>query len=263
MSAWLQVVILGIVEGITEFLPVSSTGHLLLAEQWLHVHESDAFLVIIQCGAACAVLAVFKDRVLQLLRDWRQAAARDYILKLTVAFGITGVGGVLLEAAGFKLPETATPIGIALMVGGVLFVVVERALRGRTASDAVTWPVAIAIGAGQLLAAVFPGTSRSGATIIIALLMGVSRPAAVEFTFLLGVPTLLAAGALKVLSHLRHPGAEVLDPGQLALGIVVSAVTAFIAVAWLLRYVRSHTFEGFGWYRIVVGGAVLAMVFMR
>jgi undecaprenyl-diphosphatase len=263
MSAWLQVVLLGVIEGITEFLPVSSTGHLILAEQWLGVRESDAFLVIIQGGAACAVLAVFKDRVLQLLREWRQPAARDYLLKLALAFGITGVGGVLLEAAGFQLPETATPVGVALLVGGVLFVLVERVLRGRAARELVTWPVAIAVGAAQLLAAVFPGTSRSGATILIALVMGLSRPAAVEFTFLLGVPTLLAAGALKVVSRLRHPGAESLDVGLLALGVVVSAVTAFAAVAWLLRYVRSHTFEAFGWYRIIVGVAVLALAFLR
>ncbi len=263
MNVWLQVVVLGVIEGITEFLPVSSTGHLLLAERWLGIHQGDAFLVIIQGGAACAVLAVFKERVLQLLREWRQAAARDYILKLALAFAITGAGGLALEASGFTLPETATPVGVALLAGGVLFVIVERVVRGRTASEVVSWPVAIAIGAGQLLAAVFPGTSRSGATILIALVMGVGRSAAVEFTFLLGVPTLLAAGALKVVSHLRHPGAEALDPGPLALGILVSAVTAFISVAWLLRYVRAHTFESLGWYRIVVGGAVLAAVFLR
>jgi undecaprenyl-diphosphatase len=263
VTQFLQVVILGVIEGITEFLPVSSTGHLLLAERWLGIRESDAFLVIIQCGAATAVLLLFKERVKRLLTEWRRAESRDYLLKLAAAFVITGVGGLALEALRFQLPETATPVGVALAVGGVLFLVVEWRLRGRAARDSVTWLMAIAIGLAQLVAAVFPGTSRSGATILIALAMGLSRPVAVEFTFLLGVPTLLAAGGLKVVSHLRHPAAEALDLGPLALGIVVSAVTGFAAVAWLLRYVQSHTFEGFGWYRIGLGAVVLALVFLR
>ena len=257
MTQWLEVIVLGIIEGITEFLPISSTGHLLIAEQWLAYRQSDAFLVIIQGGAAAAVLVIFKERLKQLLFEWRAPASRDYLLKLAAAFVITGLGGLELKALHFALPETATPVGVALLVGGVLFLVVERWLRGRAATGAITWSMAVAIGLAQLVAAVFPGTSRSGATILIALAMGLSRPVAIEFTFLLGVPTLLAAGALKVVTHLRHPGSELLNGGMLTLGIVVSAVTAFVAVRWLLRYVQSHTFEGFGWYRIVVGGAVL------
>lgn len=263
MTAWLQIIVLGIIEGVTEFLPVSSTGHLLLAERWLGVRESDAFLVIIQSGAATAVLLLFKDRVTRLLTEWRRPESRDYLLKLAAAFVITGVGGVILEALGFQLPDQATPVGVALLVGGVLFLLVEWMLRGRAFQHAVTWPMAMAIGVAQLVAAVFPGTSRSGATILVALAMGLSRPVAVEFTFLLGVPTLLAAGALKVVLQLRHPAVDPLHLGPLALGIVVSAITAFAAVAWLLRYVQSHTFEGFGWYRIGLGAAVLALVFLR
>lgn len=263
MTAWIGVVILGIIEGITEFLPVSSTGHLLLAERWLAVRESDAFLVIIQSGAATAVLLIFKDRVRRLLVEWRRPESRDYLLKLAAAFAITGAGGLMLESLRFQLPETAAPVGVALLVGGVLFLLVERGVRGLVARSGATWSMAVAIGVAQLVAAVFPGTSRSGATILVALGMGLSRPAAVEFTFLLGVPTLLAAGALKVASHLRHPLAEPLALGPLALGTVVSAVTAFAAVAWLLRYVQTHTFVGFGWYRIALGTAVLALVFLR
>ncbi len=259
MTPWQVVVWLGIIEGITEFLPISSTGHMLIAEQWFPYRYSDAFLVIIQSGAAAAVLLVFKDRLKELLREWRTPAARDYLLKLAAAFGITAVGGLALKALDFALPETATPVGVALLVGGVLFILVERWLRGRPAGGTVTWAMAVAIGLAQLVAAVFPGTSRSGATILIALVMGLSRPVAVEFTFLLGVPTLFAAGALKVVSHLRHPNAELLPGRMLVLGIVVSAVTAFVAVRWLLRYVRSHTFEGFGWYRIAAGTAVLVV----
>lgn len=263
MTQWLEVIILGIIEGITEFLPISSTGHLLIAEQWLTYRQSDAFLVIIQGGAVAAVLLIFKERLKQLFFEWREPAPRDYLLKLAAAFFITGLGGLALKALHFELPETATPVGVALLVGGALFLLVERRLRGRMASDAITWSMAAAIGLAQLVAAVFPGTSRSGATILIALAMGLSRPAAIEFTFLLGVPTLLAAGALKIVSHLRYPEGEALDWGMLALGIIVSAVTAFVAVKWLLRYVQSHTFEGFGWYRIVVGVAVLLSILLR
>jgi undecaprenyl-diphosphatase len=262
MTEWLAVTLLGLIEGITEFLPISSTGHLLIAEQWLP-RQSDTFLVVIQCGAVAAVLLVFKERVKQLLAGWREGAAADYLLKLGAAFLVTAAGGLVLKRLDFALPETATPVGAALLVGGVLFVLVERWLRGRTASDTITWTLAVLIGVAQLVAAVFPGTSRSGATILIALVMGLSRPVAIEFSFLLGVPTLLAAGALKLVSYVRHPGGEQLHWGMLALCTIVSAVTAFLAVRWLLRYVRSHTFEGFGWYRVALGAAVLAAALVR
>lgn len=263
MSAWLDVVVLGIIEGITEFLPISSTGHLLLAVQWLTHRPSDAFLVIIQGGAVAAVLLIFHERVRQLLFAWREPAARDWLRKLAVAFGITGAGGIALQALDFALPEAAAPVGVATLVGGVLFLGVERWLRGRRGGDAITWSIAVAVGFAQLVAAVFPGTSRSGATILVALAMGLSRPVAIEFTFLLGVPTLLAAGALTLVSEWRHPTGAGFDWGLLALGCAVSAVTAFVAVRWLLRYVQTHTFEGFGWYRIALGAAVLVPLLWR
>lgn len=267
MNEWLVVVILGIVEGITEFLPVSSTGHLLLIEQWLPIRESDTFLVVIQSGAALAVLLVFQQRLRQLLATWREPASRDYLARLAGAFAITAAGGLMLKHFDVKLPETATPVAVATLVGGVLFLLVERWLRGQTARRpdglTVSWSIAMAVGLAQLVAAVFPGTSRSGATILIALAMGLARPVAIEFSFLLGVPTLIAAGGLKLVSALRHPGTEVLHPDLLVLGTIVSALTAFASVRWLLRFVQSHTFEGFGWYRIVLGVAVLAMVLLR
>ncbi len=263
MNEWLAVLLLGVVEGITEFLPISSTGHLLLVDQWLHHHESDAFLVIIQGGAALAVLAAFQARVKQLWAGLGQAGseARTYLSQLLAAFVITGIGGLILEKMHFKLPETATPIGIALLAGGIAFLLVERYIAGRRLSDRVTWAIALAIGVGQLVAAVFPGTSRSGVTIVIALLMGLSRPAAVEFTFLLGVPTLLAATALKLFELIHHhgnaPGAEATNWGPLVVCVIISAVVAFISVRWLLRYIQTHTFKAFGWYRIAIGAAVL------
>jgi len=264
VSEWIEVVILGIIEGITEFLPISSTGHLLLAEQFLSRRQSDAFLVVIQSGAVAAVLLVFKQRLRQLLFGWRRdPAARDYLVRLIAAFALTSAGGLILKAVDFELPETATPVGVALLVGGVMFVAVERWLRGRTVTEVVTWSMAVAMGLAQLVAAVFPGTSRSGAAILITLVMGLSRSMSIEFSFLLGVPTLVAAGIVQGASYYRHPGDELLRADMLLLGIVVSAVTAFVAVTWLLRYVQTHTFEGFGWYRTALGVAVLLPVLLR
>lgn len=261
MPDWIAVILLGIIEGVTEFLPVSSTGHLLLAEQWLP-RQSDLFNIVIQSGAVVAVLPLFPERLRQVLNCWRDAAARAFVGKVLLAFFITGVGGLVLEKLHFKLPETAVPIALALILGGVAFLIVERWLKGRGVSSEVTWTAAVLVGAGQLLAAVFPGTSRSGATILIMLLLGLSRPAATEFSFLVGIPTMLAAGGLKIFKALHHPppGATPEDWGLLLLCTVVSAVVSFVSVKWLLKFVQTHTFTGFGWYRIVVGVVILLWV---
>jgi undecaprenyl-diphosphatase len=250
---WLTSILLGIIEGITEFLPVSSTGHLLVPQQlgWLE-KQTDLFNIAIQSGAVIAVLFNFTDRVKQLTLRWREPEARDYLAKLFVAFVITGVGGLLIDKLGFELPEDVLPVAVALLVGGVLFVVVEKKIGARASLAKVTWAIAIAVGFGQLLAAVFPGTSRSGATVLIALLMGLRRVPAIEFTFLLGVPTLLAAGAYKVFQAVRAESVSE-DWGQLILATGVSAITAFVSVRWLLRYIETHTFVAFGWYRIALG----------
>ena len=260
MPDWLTATLLGIIEGITEFLPISSTGHLLLPQQlgWLEP-QSDVFNIAIQSGAVIAVLFNFTDRVKQLTFRWREPAARDYLAKLFVAFVITGAGGLVIDQLGFELPKTVLPVAVALLVGGVLFVVVENKIGNRAKLVEVTWAIAIAIGFGQLLAAVFPGTSRSGATILIALLMGLRRVPAIEFTFLLGVPTLLAAGAYKVFKAVGS-GTVSEDWGQLALATGVSAVTAFVSVRWLLRYIETHTFVAFGWYRIALGLVLLVFI---
>jgi len=247
-------VLLGIIEGITEFLPVSSTGHLLIAEGWLGSHQSDLFNIVIQSGAVLAVLPLFPQRLRQLSLAGRDPAGRDYLAKLIVAFGITGAGGYILDKKGFKLPEELAPVAVALLVGGIGFVVVELWLRQRKLTNEVTWTIALAVGFGQLLAAIFPGTSRSGATILLSLLLGLNRPAATEFCFLVGIPTMLAAGGWKILKALHHPppGAPPEHWDLVFLGFVVSGVVSFIAVKWLLRYIQTHTFILFGWYRIAL-----------
>ena len=171
-----------------------------------------------------------------------------------MAFVITGAIGFVVDRKGFKLPEKVLPIAIALLVGGVLFVIIESWLKGKPLKDQITWPIVIAVAIGQLIAAIFPGSSRSGSTILLALLLGLNRVAATEFSFLVGIPTMLAAGGLKIFKAFHHPSPD--GPHEnwamVALGFIIAAVVSFIAVKWLLRYVQTHTFVVFGWYRIAL-----------
>jgi len=262
MPDWIAVVILAVVEGITEFIPVSSTGHLLLTERLLKVHESDLFNIVIQCGAVIAVLPLFPQRLYKFVFEWRQKETQDYLLKILTAFVITGAVGFVLDKKGFKLPENLMPVAWALLVGGVAFLVIEWWLRGRKMSNEITWSVVFAVAIGQLIAAVFPGSSRSGSTIMLSLLLGLSRPAATEFSFLVGIPTMLAAGGLKIFKALHHPvaGAPQENWGLVLLATAIAAVVSFIAVKWLLRYVQTHTFNLFGWYRLALAIAVFLLL---
>lgn len=259
MPHWIVALILGIVEGITEFIPVSSTGHLLIAEKLLRVTESDLFNVVIQCGAVIAVLPLFPNRIHKFVFELRDKETQNYLLKIAAAFVITCIGGFILDKKGFKLPEELAPVAWALLIGGIAFVAIEIFLRGKKLGEEITWTIAIAVGLGQLVAAVFPGSSRSGTTIMFCLLLGLTRPAATEFSFLVGIPTMLAAGALKIFKAVHHPDplAPHEDWGMVLLATIVAAVVSFIAVKWLLRYVQTHTFNAFGWYRIALAVAIL------
>lgn len=264
MTDWLAIIILGIIEGITEFLPISSTAHLLIAEQWLP-RQSDLFNIVIQSGAVIAVLPLFPKRLHQFVFGWHEKSTRDYALKILLAFFITGIGGLALDRAGFELPEELWPIAWALLLGGVGFLVIERWLKGRHQRETVTWTIAVAVGAAQLLAAVFPGTSRSGSTILLMLVFGLSRPAATEFSFLVGIPTMLAAGGLKIYRALFTARADVASEqwGLVLLGFLVSAAVSFVAVKWLLGYVRNNTFSVFGWYRIALAAVIFLFFFIH
>ncbi|MGK9230596.1 undecaprenyl-diphosphate phosphatase [Inquilinus limosus] len=253
---YLSAIILGVIEGITEFLPISSTGHLIIAEHWLG-ERSDAFNIVIQAGAILAVTIIYWRRLFDLVLGWRRPENRRYGIRLLVAFGITGVLGFVAKKMGFTLPETITPIAIALIVGGFWMIWAEQQAAKLPESFKITWLVAIVVGLAQFVAGIFPGTSRSAATIFAAMLAGASnRGAATEFAFLVGIPTMYAASAYELYGQLKEGGAHE-DWGALGVAFVVSTVTAFIAVKWLLGYIQTHRFTAFAVYRIIFGALLL------
>jgi len=254
-----QVVLLGIIEGITEFLPISSTGHLLIAQQWLG-RRSDLFTIAIQAGAILAVVVIYWERLWDMAVHFREPQQRDYLCKLMVAFMITVVGGLVAKQMGLELPETVAPVAWALILGALAIFAVEAYASRQPDRSELTWNVAFWVGMSQILAAVFPGTSRSAATIFAAMLAGMtSRPAAAEFAFLVGIPTMFAATAYE--TYALYAAGEMASEnwGDLGVGFVVSALVAFAAVKWLLRYIQSHRFTPFAWYRIGVGVLLIAM----
>jgi len=267
MHDLLIALLLGIIEGVTEFLPISSTGHLLIAEHWLGA-RSDLFNIAIQAGAILAVVLIYRTQLQAMLRalfDRRAddaANQRALIAKLVVAFLVTAVGGLLVKRLGWRLPETVTPVAWALVLGGVWMVLAEQiaAWRARRIGEqtGISWTVAVLVGLAQIVAGVFPGTSRSAATIFVALLAGTtSRAAATEFAFLVGIPTMFAATGYELLALARHGDLAGEDWQALAVAFAAAAVTAFVAVKWLLRYIQTHRFTGFAVYRLLLGLALL------
>ena len=256
MPELIRVVLLGLIEGITEFLPISSTGHLLVAEHWLGA-RSDTFNVVIQAGAILAVTLIYRQRLWQLATGLRDPQNRDYAAKLAAAFLITAVLGFIVTKLGFKLPERVTPVAWAFVIGGVWMIAAEYFAAKRPDNAKVSWLVAILVGLAQIVAAIFPGTSRSSATIFIAMLAGTSnRPAATEFAFLVGIPTMFAASGYELLKAVKAGDVHE-DWTALVIAFVVSTITAFVAVKWLIGYIRSHHFTPFALYRIVLGALLL------
>jgi len=271
MTDFLAALLLGIIEGITEFLPISSTGHLLIAGHWLG-HRSDLFNIAIQAGAILAVVLIYRERLTQLafafLRPAQAPEAvhgqppRDYAWKLVGAFLVTAVCGLLVKALGWELPNELAPIAWALILGGIWMVVAEQLAARRAEKlgerSAISWTTAVLVGIAQVVAGVFPGTSRSGATIFVALLAGTTnRAAATEFAFLVGIPTMFAATFYELVDVIQSGEAAQEDWGMLAVAFTASAFTAFIAVKWLLRYIQSHRFTVFSIYRVILGVALL------
>lgn len=257
VSDLFNALLLGIIEGLTEFLPISSTGHLLIAQHWLGA-RSDLFNITIQAGAILAITLVYRERLWRLATGWNLPAERDYLLKIAAAFAVTAVVGLPVRLLGWELPETVTPIAWALVIGGVWMLVAERLAERGPPSDAVTWKIVVAVGLAQVLAGVFPGTSRSAAAIFIAMLLGLNnKPRAAEFVFLVGIPTMFAASGYALLETVLDGQAGDEDWAGLAVAFAAATVTGFAAVRWLLRYITTHRFAPFAWYRIALGVALL------
>ena len=255
----LKALLLGLVEGLTEFLPISSTGHLILAGDLLGWNDDKAkvFEVVIQTGAMLAIVWEYRERFLAVLGGLlREPAAQRFALNVALAFLPAAVLGALfasrIKAALFR----PVPVATAFILGGLVILWAERRThRVRVASvDDLRWPDALKIGLAQSLALI-PGTSRAGATIIGGLLFGLSRRAATEFSFFLAVPTLVAAGGYDLYKsrHLLDLG----DAGLFLVGAAAAFASAFLCVRWLLRFVATHDFTPFAWYRIAFGALVL------
>jgi len=257
----LAAILLGVVEGLTEFLPISSTGHLLIVQHWLGA-RSDLFNIAIQCGAIMAVTLVYRVRIVELLTGWhRDAAVRDHLFKISAAFLVTAVLGLTAKLAGAELPETVAPVAVALIVGGFVIFAVERWLRGQPVATDITWKVALVVGAAQVIAGVFPGTSRSAAAIFAALLAGLThRARAAEFAFLVGIPTMFAATGFELLKAVRDGSAAGESWPELLTALAVSSVVGFAAVKWLLHYISGHSYTPFAWYRLALGVALLVLL---
>lgn len=271
MDAW-QALILGVVEGLTEYLPVSSTGHLLLTQRALGIEQTpaaDAYAICIQAGAILAVVGLYWRRMKQMTRGLMGKDRLGLRLAMNIigAFGVTAVLAVLLEkrvkAHLFNLPA----ISAAWIVGGLAILVAVHWLRspkrpvmeqGDLGLDSLTLPGAAIIGLLQALA-MWPGTSRSLITIVAGLLVGLSVSAAVEFSFLLGMVTLLAATAKDGLEF-GPLMLETYSLGVMLLGVAVAGISAAAAVQWMVAYLRRHSLAVFGWYRIALGAAVGALI---
>lgn len=262
----LKAVIYGIVEGITEWLPVSSTGHMILLEEIMPMDVSkdfwNMFLVVVQLGAILAVVLLFWNKIFPFKPKEKKIIDMNIMNlwgKILVACIPAGVVGVLFDDWLDEHLYNYWVVSIMLMVVGLVFIIVENHNKGHRAimknTDAITYRAAAMIGIFQLVAAVLPGTSRSGATIIGALMIGVSRTAAAEFTFYLAIPVMFGASLLKLVKFgLAFSGMEL---GILLTGMIVSFVVSVIVIRFLMGYIKKHDFKIFGWYRIILGAIVL------
>lgn len=263
----LKAVLFGIVEGITEWLPVSSTGHMILLNEFVTLNVSDEFwemfLVVIQLGAILAVVILFWKQIFPIKFGEKQWIAPDIMMmwvKIVVACIPAAIVGLLFDDILEEYLYNYITVAISLIVFGIAFIVIENRNKAKESHinslAEITFQAATIIGFFQLIAAVFPGTSRSGATIVGALLIGVSRTVAAEFTFFMAIPVMLGASLLKVLKFgFMFTANELVI---LIVGMVVAFVVSIIVIKFLMGYIKKHDFKVFGWYRIVLGILVLA-----
>lgn len=272
----IKAIIFGIVEGITEWLPISSTGHLILVEQFLKFKEVspefwNMFQVVIQFGAILAVVVLYFKKIWPFTKNKEKAIKKTGLLsyldknimslwgKILVGCIPAAVIGLLFDDVFEALFYNPFSIAIALIIFGIAFIVVENWRKGKKSgkdnATQITYKEALIIGFFQLLAAIFPGTSRSGATIIGGLLIGLSRPNAAEFTFYLAIPTMLGASLLKLVKFgFAFTGIELII---LLVGMIVSFLVSLFVIKFLMGYIKKHDFKVFGYYRIALGILVL------
>ncbi len=276
----LKSILFGVVEGITEWLPISSTGHLILVEQFVKFQEVspefwDMFQVVIQFGAILAVVLLYWKKIWPITTNKKETIKTTGVLsyfnknimilwsKILVACVPAAIIGVFFDELFEKLFYNPVCIAIALIVFGIAFIIVENIKRKhknlKENNSQITYKDAIIIGIFQLLAAIFPGTSRSGATIIGGLLIGLSRPNAAEFTFYLAIPTMLGASLLKLVKFgFAFTSTELII---LLVGMVVSFLVSVLVIKFLMNYIKKHNFKPFGYYRIALGIVVLLFAY--
>ena len=260
-------IILGIVEGLTEFLPVSSTGHLIVAGSLLNYtgDRAKVFEIVIQAGAILAVCWEFRAKLVRVLRGlWSDRTAQRFALNLAIAFLPAAILGLLFSKLIKSVLFAPVPVALAFIVGAFIILWAERRQKNRPGDvriddiDAMRWTDALKVGCAQALALI-PGTSRSGATIIGGMLFGMSRRAATEFSFFLAIPTLFAACGYEFVKNRQLLAAT--DFPAFGIGFVAAFVSAFLCVRWLLRYVSRNDFVPFAWYRIAFGAIIVVTAY--
>ena len=262
----LKAILFGVVEGITEWLPISSTGHMILLDEFVKLNVSkeflDLFLVVIQLGAILAVVVIYWNKLIPLSTKHGLHISRRKCkmwVKIIVASIPAGVVGILWDDVFTKYFYNYQTVAIMLILVGVVFIIIERSNKNKIAKidsiDDISYGQAFLIGVFQMIAAIFPGTSRSGSTIVGSLMLGISRTAAAEFTFFLAVPAMFGGSAIKILKY--SGGFNSAEVVLLAIGMIVAFVLSIIAIKFLMSYIKKHDFKVFGWYRIILGIAVI------
>lgn len=266
----LKAILFGIVEGITEWLPISSTGHMIIVNEFVKLECTpefwEMFLVVIQLGAIFAVVLLFWNKIFPFqFKDKNKPVVKmDIIMmwvKVVIACIPAAIVGVFFDEKFEELFYHPFPVAIALIVFGVLFIIIENHNKDKKAKintiAEITFQTAVLIGIFQLIAAVFPGTSRSGATIVGALLIGVSRTVAAEFTFFLAIPVMFGASLLKLVKFGFHFTG--MEAALLVTGMLVAFVVSVFVIKFLMDYIKKHDFKVFGWYRIALGILVIVL----
>ena len=262
----LKAILFGVVEGITEWLPISSTGHMILLDEFVKLNVSkeflDLFLVVIQLGAILAVVVIYWNKLIPLSTKHGLHISRRKCkmwVKIIVASIPAGVVGILWDDVFTKYFYNYQTVAIMLILVGVVFIIIERSNKNKIAKidsiDDISYGQAFLIGVFQMIAAIFPGTSRSGSTIVGSLMLCISRTAAAEFTFFLAVPAMFGGSAIKILKY--SGGFNSAEVALLAIGMIVAFVLSIIAIKFLMSYIKKHDFKVFGWYRIILGIAVI------